>query len=323
MRTHAAAFLCDVEARPDLPEASVAHRVLGSTHWFAGEYEKARDHLERALALFQPGRDDDLAFRFGQDASVTVMAFLACVLWPLGEVDRACGSSRKWWARATQRGHIATIVWGHYMSAQFELMRGRPARAARHVTAMIGIARDHGMRLWLTFGGVLEPWVRSHSGGDASVEKMRRGIVMLEKQGVSLFAPLFETALAAAEAAAGKIETALETLDRAITETERTGQRWYEPETHRIRGEILLKRDPASPALAEEALQTAIAIARRQKARSFELRAALSLAKLYQSTGRPADAHAVLALALEGFSPTPEMPEIAEAQALLAALTPE
>ena len=89
---------------------------------------------------------------------------------------------------------------------------------------------------------------------------------------------------------------------------------------HRIRGEILLKRDPANTAPAEEAFLTAIAVAQQQKARSFELRAALSLAKLYQSTGRAADAHAVLAPALEGFAPTPEFPEIAEAQALLAAL---
>jgi predicted ATPase len=89
---------------------------------------------------------------------------------------------------------------------------------------------------------------------------------------------------------------------------------------YRIRGEILLKRDPANPAPAEEAFQTAIAIAQAQKARSFELRAALSLAKLYQSTGRFADAHAVLEPALEGFAPTPEMPEIAEAQVLLEQL---
>ena len=67
MRAHSAAFLNDVQARPDSPEAGVAHRVAGATCWFAGEYREARDHLERALALFQPGRDDDLAFRFGQD----------------------------------------------------------------------------------------------------------------------------------------------------------------------------------------------------------------------------------------------------------------
>ena len=87
------------------------------------------------------------------------------------------------------------------------------------------------------------------------------------------------------------------------------------------RGEILLKRDPANTAPAEDAFLAAIAVAQQQKARSFELRAALSLAKLYHSTDRPADAHAVLASALKGFSPTPEFPEIAEAQALLSVLT--
>ena len=122
------------------------------------------------------------------------------------------------------------------------------------------------------------------------------------------YIPLFATALAEAEVEAGEIEAALATIDRVIADSERTGQRWFDAESHRIRGNILLKRDPANTAPAEEAFLTAIAIAQQQKARGFELRAALSLAKLYQSTGRAADAHAVLAPALEGFSPTPEFP---------------
>src|SRR5262249_34844008 len=88
----------------------------------------------------------------------------------------------------------------------------------------------------------------------------------------------------------------------------------------RLRGEFLLRRDPADRAPTEEAFRTSIAIAKEQGARSPVLLASLSLARLHQSTGRPAEAHAVLAPALEGFGPTPEMPEIAEAQALLAAL---
>jgi hypothetical protein len=118
----------------------------------------------------------------------------------------------------------------------------------------------------------------------------------------------------------GEIEAALASIDQAVALTERTGQRWNEADTHRARGEILLKRDPANTAPAEEAYLTAIAVARQQKARSFGLRAALSLAKLYQSTGRAADAHAVLAPALAGFSPTREFPEIEGAQTLLGAL---
>ena len=126
--------------------------------------------------------------------------------------------------------------------------------------------------------------------------------------------------LAEVEAEEGQLETANATVGRALTETERTGHRWFEAETHRVRGELLIKRNPANTAPAEEAFLTAIAVAQQQKARSFELRAALSLAKLYRSTGRAADVHTVLAPALENFSPTREFPEIAEAQALLAAV---
>jgi tetratricopeptide (TPR) repeat protein len=102
--------------------------------------------------------------------------------------------------------------------------------------------------------------------------------------------------------------------------SDRTGLRAFEAELHRARGQILLKRDPADPAPAEEAFLAAIALTKQQATRSFELRAALSLAKVYQSTGRAAEAHAVLAPALDCFSPTPEMPEIAKAKALLAKL---
>jgi predicted ATPase len=132
--------------------------------------------------------------------------------------------------------------------------------------------------------------------------------------------PGFEAALAKAEASAGEIDAGLRCLDDALAEAERTEQRWYEAEMHRIRGELLLKRDPTDIA-AEQALQTAVAIAKSQKARSFELRAALSLAKLYCAANREADAHAVLAQAVEGFPPTQQFAELTEAQTFLAALS--
>jgi hypothetical protein len=116
------------------------------------------------------------------------------------------------------------------------------------------------------------------------------------------------------------VEAALTRIDEALAFAGETGEHWTDAFLHRIRGEILLKGDPTNTAPSEEAFLIAIAIAQQQKARGFELRAALSLAKLYQSTARPADAHGVLASALESFSPTPEFPEIGEAQALLAAL---
>ena len=117
MRAHAAAFLADVEARPDSLEAGVAHRAAGGTSWFGGEYVEARDHLERALALFQPGRDDDLAFRFGQDAGVTAMTFLAIASWALGEVERAISQIERMQTRMADLTHVGTLAFGRMQAA--------------------------------------------------------------------------------------------------------------------------------------------------------------------------------------------------------------
>jgi predicted ATPase len=150
---------------------------------------------------------------------------------------------------------------------------------------------------------------------------MRRGIAIYRDQGFASFLPSLEAALAEAEAIAGEADAGLQRLDGALAALEATENRRCEAEMHRIRAEILLKRDPADTAAAEQSLQAAIAIAQSQKARSFELRAALSLAKLYRSTGRDADAHAVLAPPVEGFPPTQHFPELTEALNLLSALS--
>jgi predicted ATPase len=136
------------------------------------------------------------------------------------------------------------------------------------------------------------------------------------------FMPTLEAVLAEAESRTGETDAGLRRLDAALAEIGRTEQRYYEAEMHRIRAEILLKRGSADTAAAEQSLQAAIAIAQSQKARSSELRAALSLAKLYRTANRDADAHAVLTPAVEGFPPTRQFPELAEAQALLVALSP-
>ena len=124
MRAHAEAFLNDVEARPDSPEAGVARRIAGTTHWFAGEYREARDHLERALAMFQPGRDDELAFRFGSDQGAVAMLYLALTLWPLGDIGRAASLIGDADARSASFAHIGTRANGSLHAALFGLMRG-------------------------------------------------------------------------------------------------------------------------------------------------------------------------------------------------------
>jgi class 3 adenylate cyclase/tetratricopeptide (TPR) repeat protein len=318
-RAHSADFLNDVQARPDSPEAGVAHRVAGATCWFAGEYREARDHLERALAMFQPGRDDDLAFRFGQDQGVSTMAYLALVLWPLGEIDRAASFMSRVLARITSLTHGNTIALGHMFAAQFALMRGDPMKGKANSSELARIAGAHDLAQFRAFGMFFDGWARVENDLLGGLDGMRHGVESLRAQNILIFDGLEKIALARTEAQAGDPSRAAAILDEALVMAGSLGHRTFEAELHRARGEILLKQNPDSSESVEEAFLTGIAVAKQQGARSFELRAALAIAKLYQSTARRIEAHAVLSPALKGFAETRGLPEIEEALEMIAA----
>jgi hypothetical protein len=195
MRAHAAAFLSDVEARPDSPEAGVAHRAAGTTCWFAGEYREARDHLERALALFQPGRDDDLAFRFEYDAGVGAMALLAIASWPLGEVDRAISLIDRMQTRIAHLTHVGTLAVGRIYAASFELMRGDQVRVAPNAFELARLGREQELPMWGAFGVFFQGWAKTVSGAAAAgLEDMVSGLELLREQNTLLFLSLWKGA---------------------------------------------------------------------------------------------------------------------------------
>ena len=222
---------------------------------------------------------------------------------------------------AAELGHAPTSTNAHSYLAMFEVRRNDSYATLRLAEEILFDARKHKMDLWVAFGEVFAAWARGrrHDPG-AEAPVLRRALVNYLNQGNKLFAPLFHGMLADLEAETNSLDVALTLIDDGLGFSEETSERFSDPYLHRLRGDILLKRDPANPAPAEEAFRAAVAIAQAHKARSFELQSALSLANLYQSTGRPAAAHAVLTPALEGFAPTPEMPEIAEALALMERL---
>jgi tetratricopeptide (TPR) repeat protein len=313
-------MLKDVEQWPGSPESCIAHRLYGTTQWLLGNYLGARDHLEQAVALTNPERDRELAFRFGYDIGVCARVYLALALWPLGEVDRARAVAEDAIALATRSEHVPTLAYAHYHKAWFEMVRGDPIRSKLHADATMVLARKHDMDLWRLLAPMAHGWaIAAADGTEAGWDEVRRGVAGCREQGMTFFTTSYDVQLAAMKARAGYLDAALAMLDHALAEAEQTKARAYVADGHRLRGEILLKRDPVHTEQAEEAFVAAIAVAQQQKARSFELRSALALAKLYQSTNRAVRAHTVLAPALEGFAPTPEFPEIAEAQALFAA----
>jgi len=147
---------------------------------------------------------------------------------------------------------------------------------------------------------------------------MREGLARL-REGAKIFRPLFATLVAKMEAETGLAEAALATVESELASIEQTGERWFDAEVYRLHGEILLRCEPPDWAHAEAAFMRALDIARRQGTRTFELRAALSLAKLYQMGGRDMAARELLAPAIAGFTEGPELPEVAEANRLLRA----
>jgi adenylate cyclase len=181
--------------------------------------------------------------------------------------------------------------------------------------------RDHDLPLFRAICEFLVGWATFDDGTLADgLEAMRRGAESIGGQNAVVFDGIIKITLAEAETRARDPGRALALLDEALATCDRTDYRAFECEIHRARGKLLLERDPADLPPAEGAFQTAIALAKRQGARGYQLLASLSLAKLYQSTNRPAEAYAALAPALEGFTPTQEMPQIAEAMSLSARL---
>jgi predicted ATPase len=290
---------------------------VGVARLWQGDLISAEANLAEALRIYDQKRDRDARFRFGSDGAVAA-GYLAQASWAMGDVERARALSEEALARADETDHAPTRANLNHVISLYQMVRGDPQAAGRAATILVDLSRERGMALWLALGDVYSNWARARLGDPQSeMTGLREALAAYLGQGNKLYAPLFQGLLAELEAEKGDADGASRRIGEALALASETGERWTEALLHHIRGAILLRGDPANLRPAEEAFRAAVAIAQAQKARSFGLRAALALAKLHQSAGRPAEALAVLAPALEGFAPTPEMPEIAKAQTML------
>jgi tetratricopeptide (TPR) repeat protein len=320
-RETAETFLREAEAEGRATEAGVARRILGVVLLFLGDLQAARSVLEQALGDYVRERDGDTLFRFGNDTQASATNFLALTEWHLGELERARelidGSTR----RAAELGHVAAVAGASLYRTIIECRRGDVPATRLGAESLLALAEDHNMKTYADLGQVYANWARGRQfDAEAGVLGLRRALESYLALGNRSGAPSFHGLLAELEVIRRDPDRALTLIDEGLAIAQETEEHFTDPYLYRLRGEFLLNRDPANFVRAKKAYQTAIAIAKGQGARGYELLASLSLAKVYQSNARPADAHAVLAPALEGFSATPEMPEIAEAQALLGEL---
>jgi tetratricopeptide (TPR) repeat protein len=259
-------FLREATARPDCPEILIAHRNFGFTYFYFGDFLGAHDHFEKTLKLYDRARHGDFANRFGQDPCAGAEIGDALTLWVLGRIDEALRLADRALADAESAAHAPTMGYVFLFAARLGLVRGNREAVVTYSRALADIVSRYDLpALWAGASTFYQGWAKWSDGAEASrLAEMRRGLAIYREQRNWLL-PNLEAALAEAEASAGETDAGLRRLDDALAELEVAENRWYEAEMRRIRAEILLKRDPADTAVAEQSLQAAIAIAQSQK----------------------------------------------------------
>jgi predicted ATPase len=321
-RQIAADFQIEAATRQGSPEYCIAHRVLGATACLEGELTLARMHLERAVTAYDPTRDTAVQSPYGHDLGVITMGHLAAVLWQLGEIDagRACVADTLRIAIGSQ--HLATMIYGYFYKSLFEAQAMRADRVTPSARAMFDLCNEHFQQSgWLAGANFMLGWADCEAGEHArGLATMRRAIGFFREQEVTTYPIFYRGILGYTEARAGQVESGLATVEEALADSERIGLRWFLSELGRLRGEILLMLPRPRTDAAEAAFTRALDIARAQAARSYELRAALGLAKLYEITGRERLIRDLLSQVSSTFRPDPDFVELEQARRLLARL---
>jgi class 3 adenylate cyclase/predicted ATPase len=315
-------ILALAEQHPDPERLCVAHRICGATNEMMGELPAAREHLEQAIALYDPERHGSTAFTFGQDLGVAVLSHLVWVLWLLGYPDQASRRQAEALALARSVGHKNTQGFALMYSAMAGAYGHNAGVAAEHSASLLELAREQKFDLWRAGATVVKGWAIARQGhGAVGIAAIERGLAEWTGSGAEWMRPFFLSLLADACALSGDVRRALGELDEAIAAVERTGQRWPDAELHRLRGQFLTALpDGGRPGEASAAFQRAIQIAQHQSAKSWELRAATSLARLWRDKGKHADACDLLAPVYAWFTEGFATPDLKEAKAMLDTL---
>jgi predicted ATPase len=299
-----------------------AHHALGPTYLLAGDFTSAHSHLEQGIALYDPQRHRAHAFLYGgHDPSVCCRGNAAWCLWMMGHPDQALQRSQEALEQAREFSHPTTVAHALSLSAIFHQFRRDRASTLELAEELESISAEHGLPTYLAGGSALRGWALTAGGSaEEGITLIRRGLGA--KASITLYwRNYFRVLLAEACCKGAKPEAGLAELAEASRDLAHTNMGFYEPEMHRVHGELLLASSPANPADADACFRVAIACAGRQKARSLELRAILSLSRLYIRQGRGEEARPMLAEIYDWFAEGFDTVDLQEAKALLEAVS--
>jgi adenylate cyclase len=272
-----------------------------------GEFAAAREHLEQAVALYDFDRHRSLGPQYGDDPGVTSLGFLALALWFLGHPDRALERSRAGEALAERLAAPYSIAFARDFRAWVHVRRGEPAAALACSDALVTLAAEQGFDFFRAEGTIFRGWARAQQGDvDSGIAEMRDGVAAHRASGAEMGRPSHLALLAETYAAARQPDAGLAVLEEALATVAATGERSNEADLYRLKGECLRQKAKSAgrKALVEEAeacLHEALAIARRQGACVFALRAALALCQLRETRRDGGAARRLLAEIHAGF----------------------
>ncbi|MGH6895461.1 MAG: AAA family ATPase [Geminicoccaceae bacterium] len=293
------------------------HRAKGVVHFYAGEFELALDHLERGFALYDIQAHAPHNLRYEDDAGETCLAYAARTLWTLGYPDQALERSGQAIALAQETSHAASIAEAMTWRSEIALFRRDIPDARERAAAALALATEHGLPLWIGMATVMHGWAVAEQGRSAQgIADIRIGLSTLERAGDNLFRPYYLTLLAGALGQAGQVDEGLVALDEALESYRECGVPYWNSELQRLRGELLLAKDGANAA-AEGCFHRAIETAQAQSARSLQLRAATSLARLWRDQDKRATARDLLAPVYAWFTEGFDTQDLKDAKALL------
>jgi predicted ATPase len=309
-----------------------AYWALGGTFFHLGEFGAAQAHLEQGLLWYDAQRHHSQVFLYGgMEPGVSGLCFAALVLWQLGYPDQALHKSEAARTLAQERPHPYSLAAAQVFAARLHQLRRESPLTQEWAEAALTLAREHGFPAWVGAGTSLQGWALANQGQRAEgMSQVRQGLATYEATGVGIFRSYHLVLLAEAYEKGGQVEEGLAALAQARTVVDNSGERFYGAELYRLTGELTLARSSVqrlessvpSPQAevereAEACFHKAIDIARKQQAKSLELRATTSLARLWQQQGKHHAARTMLSEIYNWFTEGFDTQDLKDAKALL------
>jgi predicted ATPase len=281
-----------------------------------------RDSLTQGIVLDDLRQHRALAFLYGEDAGVICRNYAAWTLWYLGYPDQGLARTQEAVTLAQQSAHPFSLGFALCLTAVCHQFRREVRCTQEGAEAAMSLAMEQGFPLWVAYSAILRGWALAQQGqAQDGIAQISQGLTAWRTTGAEILRPYFLALLAEAQGTLGEPEVGLALLAEALALAETTGERWYEPELYRLKGELLLQLSSDHAAEAASSFQKALEVARSQQAKSLELRAAASLARLWHQQGKRQEAHDLLAPVYHWFTEGFDTADLQDAKALMDELS--